>query len=465
VTASSQPGFFVRCASGVVRWLRTRDGRGWSGLRTFGRICQYRFRRLLPRELDTTVLGASRNVDPRAIISPADVIRRETVESLLAGANDYYKSAIAQGATSFLKRKPFHAFDESPQVLVRLGMLLRAARLVPGMHVVEFGAGVGWLSAAVWQMGAHVICVDASEAALQLAREAFAEHRANLAWSEATAKTALTDGHRLPLPDESVDRVVCFDVFHHVPNQEEILREFYRVLRQGGIACFSEPGRYHSTTASSQDEMTYYRVLENDIVVEDVWALARSIGFTDIAIQPMLDSTYSLSIQEYLSLMNSGRAGLRGREALTKGTLSTSSFCLHKGELVLDSRDAGALGASVRAPESIAAVAGVPMTTSVNCTNTGTGRWLARMAYGTERGVVNVGIIRCDEDGHPLERDWRRAPLPRDVEPGESITVECELAFAKPGRMTIRFDLVSEGVAWFHAACTPDAVPVNVVLP
>ena len=420
---------------------------------------------MLPRALDATVLGTSRGADARLMISPADVIRRESVESLVAGADDYYKSAIAQGATSFLKSKPFHAFDDSPDVLVRLGMLLRAARLVPGVRIVEFGAGVGWLSAALWQMGCHVICVDPSEAALQLARETFGERRPHLMWSEAMATTALTDGHRLPVPDESVDRVICYDVFHHVPNQEEILREFHRVLTPGGIACFSEPGRYHSTTTHSQDEMAHYRVLENDVILEEVWALAKRIGFTDVIVQPSLDSRYSLSIDEYLSLVKSGHAGVRGREALMTGSLSTTSFTLHKGAPVLDSRDAGALGASVQAPESIAAVAGVPVTVSLRYTNTGKGRWLARMTQGTQRGVVNVGVVRCDPTGRPVERDWRRVPLPRDVEPGESIVVECELMFPEAGRLAVRFDLVSEGIAWFHAACTPDAVPVNVALP
>jgi hypothetical protein len=57
----------------------------------------------------------------------------------------------------------------------------------------------------------------------------------------------------------------------------------------GGIACFSEPGRYHSTTDASQADMANFRVLENDIVLEAIWQLARDAGFADVDIRPMLD--------------------------------------------------------------------------------------------------------------------------------------------------------------------------------
>jgi 2-polyprenyl-3-methyl-5-hydroxy-6-metoxy-1,4-benzoquinol methylase len=464
---------FLGWAGRLVRAVRVNNDETPTGFRRFVRITLYRFRRRGLRLIDAVfgegagarfnvaVLRASSETAPGVTVAPTDVMRRETVESLVSGADEYYRSAIANGATSFLKRKPFHSLDETPQVLVRLGWLLRGARLTAGLHVVEYGGGSGWLSALIWQMGCHVTCVDASAAALELARQAFDEHRPLIVWPDARCATALTDGHTVPLPDASMDRVVCFDVFHHVPNQEEILREFHRVLKPGGIACFSEPGRYHSVTAPSQHEMTNFRVLENDIVLEEIWQLASGVGFTGIEIRPMLGD-YSLSLDEYLSLVDMSRIGVRGREALMAGTVSISMFFLQKGTFVYDSRFRSCLSASIQAPAAIAAVVGSPVTMRVVCTNSGRGRWLSRVADDDLVGKVNVALVRCDGAGVPIDRNWRRVPLPRDVEPGESIEVACELVFDAPGALFFRVELVSELVEWFEAASEPIAVTVSL---
>ena len=62
-----------------------------------------------------------------------------------------------------------------------------------------------------------------------------------------------------------MDRVVINDGFHHIPNVEQTIEEIYRVLKPGGIAGFSKPGRFHSQTPQSQEEMLQFSVLENDI--------------------------------------------------------------------------------------------------------------------------------------------------------------------------------------------------------
>lgn len=49
------------------------------------------------------------------------------------------------------------------------------------------------------------------------------------------------DGKVLPFPDNSFDAVVSFEVFEHVFNIEEVLKEVRRVLRPGGIFLLSVP--------------------------------------------------------------------------------------------------------------------------------------------------------------------------------------------------------------------------------
>ena len=49
--------------------------------------------------------------------------------------------------------KPFSVMEETPTLLASVAVLLQALRLTPGMTVLEFGAGTGWLSRFLTQMG------------------------------------------------------------------------------------------------------------------------------------------------------------------------------------------------------------------------------------------------------------------------------------------------------------------------
>jgi hypothetical protein len=74
--------------------------------------------------------------------------------------------------------------------------------------------------------------------------------------------------------------------------------------------------------------------------------------------------------------------------------------------------------------------------------------------YG--RRLVRLGAQLCDERGMLLERDYARAWLPKTLEPGARVEVPIEIvAPERPGRYTLRFDLVSEGIDWFEACGSP----------
>jgi SAM-dependent methyltransferase len=49
------------------------------------------------------------------------------------------------------------------------------------------------------------------------------------------------DGKKLPFPDRSFDTIVCFEVFEHIFNIEQVLTEIYRVLRPDGQLLISIP--------------------------------------------------------------------------------------------------------------------------------------------------------------------------------------------------------------------------------
>ena len=137
-------------------------------------------------------------------------------------------------------------------------------------------AGPCWLSHLLNRFGCKTFAVDVSATALKIGRELFeSDQRTN--WA-VRPEFITYDGHRLPLEDDSVDKVVIYDAFHHIPNAAEVLREVARVLRDGGIVGMREPGWRHASTEKALAEVREFGVLENDIVVEDIERLGRRCG-------------------------------------------------------------------------------------------------------------------------------------------------------------------------------------------
>jgi ubiquinone/menaquinone biosynthesis C-methylase UbiE len=149
--------------------------------------------------------------------------------------------------------KPFSRPGEVTELLTCFGHVVAGLDLLPGMVVLDFGAGTGWTSWRLAQLGCQVIVSDVSAAALDLARERFRR------WPNVGARRQprflLFDGYRIDLPDASVDRICCFDAFHHLANPADVMAEFARVLRPGGRVAFDEPGHYHSLQGQSQYEV------------------------------------------------------------------------------------------------------------------------------------------------------------------------------------------------------------------
>jgi hypothetical protein len=78
----------------------------------------------------------------------------------------------------------------------------------------------------------------------------------------------------------------------------------------------------------------------------------------------------------------------------------------------------------------------------------------AQASYG--RRLVRLGAQLCTADGALIERDYARAWLPHNVEAGGVADVQIEIpAPEAPGRYSVKFDLVSEGIDWFERCGSP----------
>jgi SAM-dependent methyltransferase len=389
-------------------------------------------------------------IEPPAVdrdrITPADVIAKYSLEQLNQTAEEYYRRIPDPTP---LMAKPFAYWHETPQMLHDLGVLFSGMRLGKAMRVLDFGAGTGWLTRILAQLQCDVVACDVSETALAIGRKLF-EVSPPLGDVVYPPTFLRFDGRHIDLPDASVDRIVCFDAFHHVPNQAEVIAELARVLVDGGIAGFSEPGRFHSRSPQSQYEMRHHRVLENDVDLDRIFDAARESGFTSLTIRPLAD--VELSLDEY-RLAFSAQEGASVRDIVWRNVRDTlinrSVFFLHKGDVRLDSRGHEGLAHEIAVDRhDVVVAAGAPVRLHFSVKNTGTAHWLHE---GREIfGLVRLGAHLASADGTLIDLDFSRHALPKSVAPGESIDMDIALVLREPGEYRLTFDLVAEGVSWFE---------------
>lgn len=347
--------------------------------------------------------------------------------------------------------KPFSQVEETPTLLASVAVLLHALRLTPGMTVLEFGAGTGWLSRFLTQMGCRAILLDVSPTALRIAYEHYL--RQPIIGEHVEPLFLEFDGRRIDLPDGSVDRVVCFDAFHHAANPHAVLAEFARVLRSGGIAGFVEPGPRHAEAPRSRFEADTYGVVERDVDVHDIWRQAQRLGFADLRMCVFHAPPYDVSLPEYEDLVAGGPAGAPWLASTRNFLRNVRSFYLRReGASLKDSRSAAGLACEIHATFAEAPRAGSPIGIDAVVSNTGTATWLAS---GTPLGGVGLGAHLYDAAGTLRTFDFHVEPLtdpPRDIAPGESVRRRVTLPPLPPGEYRIELDGVASHVTWFAQA-------------
>ena len=358
-----------------------------------------------------------------------------TLDELNEAADEYFRSV---DDPSYLFAKPLGNVLEAPTMLMHFAAMLYGLWVEPKDTVLDFGAGACWTSRMMAQLGCDVIACDVSPTALRLGEELC---RLQPAPGRGQVRFLVFDGRRLDLPDASVDRIACMDAFHHVPSWPEVLAEFHRVLKPGGRVVMAEPGPEHSRTAAAQQEMSMYTVLERNVIIEDVAALAAKAGFTSTAIGMYSGHPVFVPVEQFDEELASGRAITEGMRAFM---VNHRLIALTKGwDGLHTSRD----GTGLQGKVEIEWKGGLSYRARI--TNTGEATWLPE---DVEFGTVRLGIQVFDERGVLMKRDHQRVPLRYNrtcpTRPGESVEVDFDVVPPPGKQFRLGFDLVSEHVCW-----------------
>ena len=114
--------------------------------------------------------------------------------------------------------------------------ILKEVGIKPGFHVLDFGCGPGSyimpLAELVGESG-KIYALDIHPLAIQRVQDIASKKQLT------NVETILSDC-QTGLPDNSLDVVLLYDIFHHLSDSDVVLKELHRVLKPDGILSFGD---------------------------------------------------------------------------------------------------------------------------------------------------------------------------------------------------------------------------------
>jgi ubiquinone/menaquinone biosynthesis C-methylase UbiE len=105
-----------------------------------------------------------------------------------------------------------------------------------GFLVLDYGCGSGSYISAVAELvgkSGKVYALDIQPSAVEMVKKIVAKKQLT------NVETILSDC-KTGLPEDSIDRVLLYDVFHELTDPDGVLEELHRALKSDGILSFSD---------------------------------------------------------------------------------------------------------------------------------------------------------------------------------------------------------------------------------
>jgi SAM-dependent methyltransferase len=140
--------------------------------------------------------------------------------------------------------------------------------------VLDVGVGSGWTSELFAKAGYDVTGIDISPDMIALASR-----------RDSNARFLVSDYETGPIEGE-FDAAVIYDALHHADNEAAAIQNIYNALGPKGVLITIEPGRGHSTSASSVSAVQKYGTTEKDMPYRYQRTIMKQAGFTSVVQHP-----------------------------------------------------------------------------------------------------------------------------------------------------------------------------------
>lgn len=342
------------------------------------------------------------------------------------------------------KNKPFGNPNECSDILYRMGMLLSGAKIGRSQKIGELGCGGGWLSNYISKLGNEMHLMDVSNEAINISKELFAKSDRN---KHHIFFHTLKDDV-IKLPDNYLDRIIVHDALHHIPNPQNILKECYRVLKNGGIVGLSECGPVHSKIGAIIECREKTGILERDITLNDLEVLAEKSGFSEVKIKPYLSvNQKEIELSKFKKLVSNDLQIIDNSEILdsfSRGDQTIAFF--YKGNFTFDTTYPNKPEAEILLIDK--KIDKDRVIIELQITNTGDTIFLTKR---NELGAFcKLGCHLNELDGRNIVFDFLHQDLTNfdDIKPNEKINIKLNLETEKVKNKILEFDLIIEGVCW-----------------
>lgn len=144
---------------------------------------------------------------------------------------------------------------------------------IQSAQVLEIGSGLGGKGIAYARAGMKVTSLDIDVTSLAYAAQA-ADRRS------AALDVLVSDGMRLPFPEESFDAILLDSVMEHVDDPRGVLGECARVLKRGGIVFVVFPPYYGPLSGHIDDYISipWFHLLPRHLVRRALLACKQDKG-------------------------------------------------------------------------------------------------------------------------------------------------------------------------------------------
>jgi ubiquinone/menaquinone biosynthesis C-methylase UbiE len=114
--------------------------------------------------------------------------------------------------------------------------IVREVGIKEGFRILDYGCGSGSYVTAVSELvgkSGTLYALDAQPIAIKMVKKIVVKKQLT------NVETILSDC-KTGLPDDSLDRILLYDVFHDLTDPDCVLKELHHVLKSDGILSFSD---------------------------------------------------------------------------------------------------------------------------------------------------------------------------------------------------------------------------------